>query len=158
MNKKAAKVIFAILLSAAFALFAKLYTNAYVAAPEKLQDLYFAVFLSAAGILFHFLKNHPKATKPSKMTMESIELLMLIMAPIVVSFRILKDIFPNNPWTIIIPTILGLSSWYVVTLVRTSRKGDETDGKFAYSLTTYLYWAVMVSLVLLIVLLLPFIH
>jgi len=158
VNKKTAKVIFAILLTVAFALFAKLYTNAYTTAPEKLQDLYFAIGLSSAGILFHFLKNHPKATKGSKMTMESIELLMLIMTPIVVSFRILKDIFPNNPWAIIVPTILGLSSWYIVTLIRTSREGDEKDGKFAYSLTTYIYWALMVSIVLLIVLLLLFIH
>ena len=153
MNKKAARIIFAILLTIAFALFANLFTNAYRAASENVQDVYFAIGLSFGGIFFHFSKNHPKATKRTKMTAESIELLMLVMTPTVVSFRILRDIFPNNAYAIIIPTVLALSSWYIVTLIRTSRIGDVVNGKNAYSMTMLFYWGIMVFVVLLILLL-----
>jgi hypothetical protein len=137
VNKKVAKTIFAIFLIIAFTLFSKYYTDTFRVTREKYQDLYFAIGLSFAGISFHFLKNHPIVTKRTKMTMESLELLMLIMTPTVVSYKILKEIFPNNIYAIIIPTMIALGSWYTVTVIRTSRIGDEIDGKDAYSLPCF---------------------
>jgi hypothetical protein len=144
VNEKVRKAILATILIAVLGSFAKIYSNTFQTASEDFQSLYFAIGIAFGGIAFHFLKNHPKLQN-QKITMETSELLMLIMSPTYVSFKILKETFHNDPYPIIITIILALSSWYIVTLIRTS-KLETKDEKVAYSNTMLFYWLIILGL------------
>lgn len=147
MNQQQRRIVSAAVLVIVLSLFGKVYSDMYRASSEDYQNLYLAIGLSFAGIAIHFLKNYRDTKKPIKMWLESLELLMLIMTPVAVSYKILKDTYPHNIWAIIIPTILVLGSWYVVSSIRSNRIGEEIDGKPTFSFAIFFFFAIVVGMI-----------
>ena len=81
------------------------------------------------------------------MTIDSLELLLLVIAPTVTSFSVLKKIFPNDIYPILIVFGGMLTLWYFATLIRTSRDKDIVDGRPAFVLAHLLYWSFIAILV-----------
>lgn len=145
MNKTLGRIVLAIILMAVLTIFVLWYSNMYREASEEFQDLYFAIGTALAGLLFYLLRDNPKFQN-QKLIMGSSELLMLIMSPTFAAFKILREAFPSNPYAIIIPTIIALSSWYFVTIFRTS-KVESKDEKGTFSLTMLVYWGFVLALI-----------
>ncbi len=147
MDKKTSKIILAIILIISIILFSKFYSDILSSASEDVQSLYLAIIFSLVGIFFHFIKNYQKIQKRTKMTMESLELLMLVLTPAEVSYKVLGEAFPNNPYAIIVPTVIALFSWYIITIIRTSKIEDKIDGKDTFSFTMLFFWGTIVGLI-----------
>ena len=143
-------IIITIIIMIPFSIFIFWYQDTYRNATIEFQNLYFAIVAGIAGILLHFLKNHEsvKNKKPNLMTVESLELLLLVITPTATSFSILKTQFPETIIPILVVFGLAISSWYFITLFRVTRKEDETDGKPIFFLSTYLFIS-FISIILL---------
>ena len=126
-----------------FSIFIFWYQDTYRNATEEFQNLYFAIGAGVAGTILHFLKNIEKLKikKPTKMTIDSLELLLLVFTPTTTSFTILKKQFPGDVYPILIVLGLVLSFWYVIILIRTRRTDNKIDGKPSFVLSSLLYWS-----------------
>lgn len=125
-----------------FSIFVFWYQDIYRNATEEFQNLYAAIGVGIIGIILHSLKylENLKITKQAQIIIDSLELLLLVIAPTIASFTILRKQFPDvAPILIIFGLALGV--WYLFTLYRTTRKENLVDGRAAYILSNYLYWS-----------------
>lgn len=124
-----------------FYFFAQFYIENFRAASKELQNLYYAIGTASAGIFIHFFKKHPrvKAIKPLEMLLESLQLLMLVASPTIVSYEIFKKSFLNYLDPIILVSIIAFSSWYFVTLYRVTRPEDRNIGTLTLTISSILY-------------------
>ncbi len=92
------------------------------------------------GIFAHFAKKHSsvKDKKGMELAWDTIELLMIVATPVVVSFDILKEKYPNDPNPIILVSALAFGAWYTVSLIRAG-KLDLNESRQAFFTTNLLY-------------------
>jgi len=142
-------IILTIIIIIPFSIFVFWYQDVYRNAAEEYQNLYAAIGAGIVGIILHSLKYFEslKLTKQVQLTIDSIELLLLVISPTTASFTILRKQFPGDiaPILIIFGFMLGI--WYVITLYRTTRKENLVVGRAAFVLSNYLYWSFVAILV-----------
>lgn len=129
-----------ILTGIALYLFSQLYIDLYRSSSKEFQTLYFAIGMSVAGILAHFIKKHPKVKdkKGQELGWDTIELLMLMATPLVVSFDSLREWYQSNTNFVIIVSTLVFGLWYVISMIRAGRL-DQDESKQAFFITALLF-------------------
>jgi hypothetical protein len=145
VNQKYVFYGIAIAMLIGFSFFAYFYTENFRTASKEVQNLNYAVLTGAAGIFIHFFKKYHrvKEQKFLEMFLESLQLLMLVASPTIVSYEIFKKSFPTNPDPIILVSIIAFSAWYFVTLYRVTRPEDANLGKFTLAISSILYAGIL---------------
>ena len=143
-------IITTIVIMIPFTVFILWYQDTYRNATEDFQNLYFAIGAGVAASILHFVKNHEsiKNKKSNQMTIDSLELLLIVMTPTTVSFTILKKAFPQDIYPLLIIFGVVITLWYFATMIRSSRKQDKIDGNPIFFLSNFLYWSFISILVL----------
>lgn len=119
-----------------------MYTNFYKDASPEFQNLFYAIGVSGAGIFLHFLKKSKTIEQKYILTAESMELLMLTISPVFVSFAIIGESL-NSLFIKLLITLIVLGSWYVYTLWNLTRPSNIVEGKNAFSTTISLFFSIL---------------
>ena len=112
---------------------------------QQERDLLTAIVLAGFGILLHYIKKHPKVNEESKETADSLELLIMMVAPMVASFQVTTSLFHSffgMPIAIFVMT--GL--WFVLSLIQINRfeEKDKKGARRIFYTNTMLFALLMV--------------
>ena len=121
--------------------------ESYASASESEQLLFGAIFTAVISLLLHFIKEYHKIEKRHKMMFESMEVLLMMITPVLVSFKLINEIFGQKVLPIVIPVIAVLFLWYIVMLFITTSPKNVIDGKAAFVITNFLYWGFLIMLI-----------
>ena len=81
------------------------------------------------------------------MMFESMEMLLIMLSPALISFKLIQEALPQQILPIIIPITAVLFLWYVVMLLLISTPKNIKDSTPAFIITSLLYWGFLAMLV-----------
>ena len=115
-------------------IFSKFYIDINMNSTQEIRDLIYAISADVTALAIHFLKEwrFVKNNESVYVMFSSLELLVLIMAPILGTFQIIRHDYPQ---LVVILSAIGVFSWWIITVYRTTSQ----HGKATFELASIMY-------------------
>ncbi|AFS82634.1 hypothetical protein [Candidatus Nitrosopumilus sediminis] len=139
-NKKLVLII-GIPLVIGMGLFSQWYGEFNESLTTEYRFLTYAIGTGIIALFLHFFRDwkYVKNNLIILYLVSSLELLLLIMAPILSTFQIYMK---EHSQEMLVLFTAGVLSWWIVTIIRT----NNTSGKFAFAMSTQMYFGFIVMI------------
>lgn len=134
MDNRQWTIILGIILTVGMYFFSQWYIDLNINATIEFRYLIFAIFSGSIALFLHLFKDFHlvKKKKSFLLMIDSLELLLLIMTPILSVFQIYLKEYPDQ---MLVLLSIGIFSWWMAVILRT----NNDSGKQAFASSAQLY-------------------